>query len=193
RRDHNHLVGMLSAPAGLMLVTGPTGSGKTTTLYASLNHLNNGSRKINTIEDPVEYALAGVRQSQVNAAIDLGFAEILRSVLRQAPDVIMVGEIRDVETATTAVRAANSGHPVRAPMPAPSAGGAVQALPTLPVLPHHLASCVRGVIAQRLTRTLTPDTRVSYEASAMSHVFNEVRRYLEPGQGESIYGPGPQT
>jgi type II secretory ATPase GspE/PulE/Tfp pilus assembly ATPase PilB-like protein len=193
RRDFNHLVSMLSAPAGLILVTGPTGSGKTTTLYACLNHLNNGSRKINTIEDPVEYALASVRQSQVNAAIDLGFAEILRSVLRQAPDVIMVGEIRDVETATTAVRAANSGHLVLATMHAPIAAAAVQALLNLNVHPHHLASCLLGVVAQRLVRTLNPDTRVSYDSGPMSHVFTEVKRYLEPGQGDVIYGPGPQS
>jgi len=193
RRDLNHLLGMLSTPAGLILVTGPTGSGKTTTMYACLNHLNNGARKINTIEDPVEYALPSVRQSQVNPAIDLGFAEILRSVLRQAPDVIMIGEIRDVETATTAVRAANSGHLVLATLHAPISAAAVQAMLNLNVHPHHLASCLLGVIAQRLVRTLNPDTRQSYDASAMSHVFNEVRRYLEPGQGEAIYGPGPQS
>ncbi len=193
RRDYNHLMQMLSAPAGLILVTGPTGSGKTTTLYACLNHLNNGARKINTIEDPVEYALAGVRQTQVNPTIDLGFAEILRSVLRQAPDVIMVGEIRDVETATTAVRAANSGHLVLATMHAPISAAAVQTLLNMAVHPHHLAACLLGVIAQRLVRTLNPDTRVAYDMSAMMHMFDEVQRYLEPGQGQVIYGPGPQT
>ena len=99
--------------------------------------------------------------------------------------------VRDVETATTAVRAANSGHLVLATMHAPIAAAAVQAMLNLGVHAHHLASCLLGVIAQRLVRTLNTDTRVSYDASAMSHVFNEVKRYLEPGQGEVIYGPGP--
>jgi type II secretory ATPase GspE/PulE/Tfp pilus assembly ATPase PilB-like protein len=191
RRDYNHLMQMLSAPAGLLLVTGPTGSGKTTTLYACLNHLHTGSRKINTIEDPVEYALPGIRQTQINPAIDLGFAEVLRSVLRQAPDVIMVGEIRDVETAATAVRAANSGHLVLATMHAPISAAAVQALLNLGVHPHHLAASLLGVIAQRLVRTLNNDTRVSYDMTAMPHMFDEVQRYLESGQGQLIYGPGP--
>jgi type II secretory ATPase GspE/PulE/Tfp pilus assembly ATPase PilB-like protein len=193
RRDYNHLLKMLSAPAGLILVTGPTGSGKTTTLYACVNHLNTGQRKINTIEDPVEYALAGVRQTQINPTIDLGFAEILRSVLRQAPDVIMVGEIRDVETATTAVRAANSGHLVLATMHAPITASAVQAMLNLGVHPHHLAASLLGVLAQRLVRTLNPATRKTYDISAMPHMFDDVQRYLEPNQGQMIYGPGPTT
>jgi type II secretory ATPase GspE/PulE/Tfp pilus assembly ATPase PilB-like protein len=190
RRDYNHLLQMLSAPAGLILVTGPTGSGKTTTLYACLNHLNTGTRKINTIEDPIEYALPSVRQTQVNPAIDLGFAEILRSVLRQSPDVIMVGEIRDVETAQTAVRAANSGHLVLATMHAPISAAAVQSLLNLNVHAHHLAASLLGVVAQRLVRTLNHDTRVSYDMSAVPHLFTEVQRYLEHGQGTLIYGPG---
>jgi type II secretory ATPase GspE/PulE/Tfp pilus assembly ATPase PilB-like protein len=193
RRDYNQFHKMLSAPAGLILVTGPTGSGKTTTLYACLNHLNTGRRKINTIEDPVEYALVGVRQTQVNPSIDLGFAEVLRSVLRQAPDVIMVGEIRDVETATTAVRAANSGHLVLATMHAPISAAAVQSMLNLTVHPHHLAASLLGVIAQRLVRTLNPATRVSYDMTAAPHIFDDVQRYLEPGQGKVIYGPAPQT
>ncbi len=109
RRDQNVLHALLNSPSGLILVTGPTGSGKTTTLYSCLEHLNNGRRKINTIEDPVEYELKDIRQAQVNHRLDVGFAELLRSVLRQAPDVIMVGEIRDHETADTAVRAAIAG------------------------------------------------------------------------------------
>src|SRR2546423_7062089 len=112
---------MIHSPAGLILITGPTGSGKTATLYASLIKLNDGKRKINTIEDPIEYAIDGLRQSQVNPLIDLGFSELLRSVLRQSPDVIMVGEIRDEETAKTAVRAPNSGMLELATLPPPSA------------------------------------------------------------------------
>ncbi len=108
RRELNELLAMLNIPSGLIMVSGPTGSGKTTTLYACMKYLNNGQRKINTIEDPIEYAIAGVRQSQINPKADVGFPELLRSVLRQAPDVIMIGEIRDPITAETAVRAANS-------------------------------------------------------------------------------------
>jgi type II secretory ATPase GspE/PulE/Tfp pilus assembly ATPase PilB-like protein len=126
RGDYTKLTALLSSPSGLILVTGPTGSGKTTTLYACLQHLNNGTRKINTLEDPIEYQLAGVRQSQVNSSW-VDFAEMLRHVLRQRSDVIMIGEIRDEETANTAVRAANSGHLVLATMHAPVAAGPCRA------------------------------------------------------------------
>ena len=102
-RELNELAAMIEIPSGLILVSGPTGSGKTTTLYACLRHLNNGERKINTIEDPIEYAIPGLRQSQINPKADVGFAELLRSVLRQAPDVILIGEIRDAITAEIAV------------------------------------------------------------------------------------------
>ena len=121
RKEYNELLAILNIPSGLILVSGPTGSGKTTTLYACLKYLNNGQRKINTIEDPIEYAISGVRQSQINPKVEVGFPELLRSVLRQAPDVIMIGEIRDMLTAETAVRAANSGHLVLASLHAPSA------------------------------------------------------------------------
>ena len=110
-----------SSPGGLILFTGPTGSGKTASMYASLASLNDGRRRINTIEDPIEHALEGVRQSQVNPQIDVGFSTLLRNVLRQSPDVVMVGEIRDKETAETAVRAANSGHLVLATIHSPIA------------------------------------------------------------------------
>ena len=125
RRDFNQLMALLHNPSGLIVVTGPTGSGKTTTLYGCLRHLNTGDRKINTIEDPIEYAVEGIRQSQVNPRLEVGFAELLRSALRQAPDVIMIGEMRDPETAETAVRAANSGHLVLATLHAPVAAGAI--------------------------------------------------------------------
>ena len=124
----NELLGMLHTPSGLILITGPTGSGKTATLYASLALLNDGKRKINTIEDPVEHIVEGLRQSQVHPQIELGFSELLRSALRQSPDIIMVGEIRDTDTAETAVRAANSGHLVLATMHAPVAAAAVQSM-----------------------------------------------------------------
>jgi type II secretory ATPase GspE/PulE/Tfp pilus assembly ATPase PilB-like protein len=189
QRDHNYLLQMLNNPNGLILVTGPTGSGKTTTLYAALNYLNNGQRKINTIEDPIEYALMRVRQSQINPLIDLHFVDLLRGVLRQAPDVIMIGEIRDVETAAIAVRAAASGHLVLATLHASIAAAAVQSMLTLGIHPHHLASCLVGCIAQRLVRTLDPKTKVPYDLSMAVGVFEEVRQWLAPGEGEQIFGP----
>jgi type II secretory ATPase GspE/PulE/Tfp pilus assembly ATPase PilB-like protein len=189
RRDYNTLLAMLSNPSGLILATGPTGAGKTTTLYACLSYLHNGERKINTIEDPIEYAIEGVRQSQVNPRIEVDFPDLLRSVLRQAPDVIMVGEIRDAETAATAVRAANSGHLVLSTLHAPVAAGAVPSLLNLGVHPHFLASSLLGVVAQRLVRTLCPQCKMGFDVSEAMHTFDEVRKYLEPGQGQQIYGP----
>ena len=165
RKDLSDLYNLLSKPSGLLLVTGPTGSGKTTTLYACLQHLNNGQRKINTIEDPVEFAFDGVRQSQVNPRIDLDFPELLRSVLRQAPDVIMVGEIRDPTTADTAVLAANSGHMVLATLHAPVAAAAIDSMLAYNVQPHFLSTCLLGVISQRLVRTLCPHCKVSFDLS----------------------------
>ena len=181
---------MLQSPSGLILVTGPTGSGKTTTLYSCLDKLNDGHCKINTIEDPVEYRLSGVRQSQVHPAVDLGFADILRSVLRQAPDVIMIGEIRDNETATTAVRAANSGHLVFATLHAPIAAAAVQSMLALGVLPHFLATSLLGVVSQRLLRRLCPACRVRIDLSGAPQVFEDVKGHMPKESGQEMYGPG---
>jgi type II secretory ATPase GspE/PulE/Tfp pilus assembly ATPase PilB-like protein len=187
RKDYNNLYSLLNSPSGLILVTGPTGSGKTTTLYACLTYLNSGERKINTIEDPIEYAVEGIRQSQINPRIEVDFPELLRSVLRQAPDVIMVGEIRDSTTAQTAVRAANSGHLVLATLHAPVAAGAVQSMTSLGVNPHFLSSSLRGVVAQRLIRTLCPTCRVSFDLSMAPHTFDDVRQWLEPGEGQQLF------
>jgi type II secretory ATPase GspE/PulE/Tfp pilus assembly ATPase PilB-like protein len=189
RRDLNQLLSFLNSPSGLILVTGPTGSGKTTTLYAALTYLNNGERKINTIEDPIEYAVEGLRQSQVHLRIDVGFAELLRSVLRQAPDIIMVGEVRDPVTAETAVRAANSGHLVLATLHAPVAAGAIQSMLALGVHPHFLASSLLGVIAQRLVRTLCPACKSTFELADAPMTFEDVKQFLEPGQGQMLYAP----
>jgi len=183
------LIAMLNNPSGLVLVTGPTGTGKTTTLYACLRYLSDGTRKISALEDPVEFALPGVRQSQVNYKLGLDFPELLRNVLRQAPDVIMLGEIRDEETAKTAVRAANSGHLVLATLHAPSAASAVQSMFALDTNPYFLSSSLLGVIAQRLVRTLCPECRVGYDISEAPETFAAVRELLKPGEGESIYGP----
>lgn len=190
RQDYNQMLSLLNSPSGLILVTGPTGSGKTTTLYACLSYLTNGERKINTIEDPIEYALAGIRQSQVNLRLEVDFPELLRSVLRQAPDVIMIGEIRDPVTAETAVRAANSGHLVLATLHAPVAAGAIQSMLNLDVRPHFLASSLLGVIAQRLLRTLCPSCRIPYELSDALPIFDEVKKWLDPKQARVLHGPG---
>jgi type II secretory ATPase GspE/PulE/Tfp pilus assembly ATPase PilB-like protein len=181
---------MLQSPSGLVLVTGPTGSGKSTTLYSCLEKLNDGQHKINTIEDPVEYRLAGVRQAQVSPLLDLGFAEILRAVLRQAPDVIMIGEIRDAETATTAVRAANSGHLVFATLHAPIAAAAVQSMLALGVLPHFLSTSLLGVVSQRLVRTLCPECRVKYDLSTTPEIFDDVKKELPPHHELAMWSPG---
>ncbi len=189
RGDHQKLTALLSSPSGLILVTGPTGTGKTTTLYACLQHLNNGSRKINTLEDPVEFQLSGIRQSEVKPRLSVDFPEMLRNVLRQAPDVIMIGEIRDDETAATAVRAANSGHLVLATLHAPVAAGAVQSMRALDSHPFFLAGCLLGIVAQRLVRKLCPNCRTAYDISESPDTFAEVQALLEPGLGTFIYGP----
>jgi len=190
-RTLRNLLGLVNSGSGLILMTGPAGAGKTTTLYACVNHLNDGSRKIHTIEDPIEYAMVGVDQSEVRAKIGLDFPELLRSVLRQSPDVIMIGEIRDPVTAQTAVLAANSGRLVLATLHAPSAAGAISSMLALGANPHFLASCVLGAVSQRLVRRLCDRCNVAFSISAAPHTFDEVRHWLEPGQGEQIYSaPG---
>jgi type II secretory ATPase GspE/PulE/Tfp pilus assembly ATPase PilB-like protein len=182
------MVRLLSSPSGLLLVTGPTETGKSTTLYASLGYLNNGERKINTIEDPIEYSIPGIRQSQVNAKIGLNFDDLLRGVLRQAPDIIMIGEIRDSETARTAVRAAASGHLVLSTLHAPVAAAAIHTMLRLDVHAHLLATSLLGVISQRLLRTLCPRCRQRFDVPS-PRVFEEIRDRLQPGEGEHLYGP----
>ncbi len=144
----------LARPNGIVLSTGPTGSGKTTTLYASLNSLNDGSRNILTVEDPVEYAIAGIGQTAINPRAGLTFASGLRAILRQDPDVIMLGEIRDQETAQIAVQASLTGHLVLSTLHTNSAVGAVTRLRDMGIEPFLIASCLRGVLAQRLVRRL---------------------------------------
>lgn len=188
--DFSRLQYLLHIPHGLLVVTGPTGAGKTTSLYSCLRYLNDGSRKINTLEDPVEYSLEGVRQSQVNPKIGLDFAELLRNVLRQAPDVIMIGEIRDPETMATAIRAANSGLLVLATLHAPTAAGSIQSMLALDANPFFLSNCLLGVISQRLVRTLCPECRISCDLTSSPLTFQEIAPLLEPGQGQTIFGPG---
>jgi general secretion pathway protein E len=157
---------VLARPFGILLVTGPTGSGKTTTLYAALAELNSGARKILTVEDPIEYRLPGIVQTQVNAAIGLTFSTALRSFLRQDPDVMMVGEIRDLETAQIAVQAALTGHTILSTLHTNTAAGALTRLLDMAVEPFLLTSTLNGVLAQRLVRKLCQRCREPYAPSA---------------------------
>jgi general secretion pathway protein E len=152
-RRFEHLV---TQPHGIVLVTGPTGSGKTTTLYAALGRLDAGSSNIMTVEDPIEYELPGVGQTQVNPKIDLDFAKALRAILRQDPDIIMIGEIRDFETAQVAIQASLTGHLVLATVHTNDAASAVTRLTDMGVEPFLLSSSLLGVLAQRLVRKLCP-------------------------------------
>jgi general secretion pathway protein E len=147
---------LISQPHGIILVTGPTGSGKTTTLYASLARMDAGSSNIMTVEDPIEYELPGIGQTQVNAKIDLDFAKALRAILRQDPDVIMIGEIRDYETAQIAIQASLTGHLVLATVHTNDAPSTVTRMIDMGVEPFLLSSSLLGVLAQRLVRKLCP-------------------------------------
>src|SRR5699024_5629182 len=150
---------------GIILVTGPTGSGKTTTLYASLTELNDASRNILTVEDPIEYQLEGIGQTQVNTKVDMTFARGLRAILRQDPDVVMVGEIRDLETAEIAVQASLTGHLVLSTLHTNTAVGAVTRLQDMGIEPFLLSSSLLGALAQRLVRVLCDDCKTPFEPS----------------------------
>ena len=155
----------LAEPNGIVLVTGPTGSGKTTSLYAGLRTLNDGTRNILTVEDPVEYAVDGIGQTQVNTKVGLSFATGLRAILRQDPDVVMVGEIRDRETADIAVQASLTGHLVLSTVHTNDAVGAITRMRDMKIEPFLLASTLRAVIAQRLVRRLCPTCREPIQAT----------------------------
>jgi general secretion pathway protein E len=152
--SYNQFSSLLAEPNGIILVTGPTGSGKTTTLYTALKGLNSSERKIFTVEDPIEYQLPGINQIQVHPKIGLTFATSLRSILRQDPDIIMVGEMRDLETAQVAIQASLTGHLVLSTVHTNSAAATVTRLLDMGVEKYLLASCLKGVIAQRLVRRL---------------------------------------
>lgn len=156
----------IASPDGIMLVTGPTGSGKTTTLYASLQHLNCADRKIITVEEPVEYQIAGINQVPVNPTIGMTFAAALRAMLRQAPNVVMVGEIRDLETAEIAINASLTGHMVFSTLHTNDAPSAVTRLIDIGAKPFLVAASLRSVVAQRLVRRICPDCRQSHRPGA---------------------------
>lgn len=170
---HNGFSESLGKPHGIILVTGPTGSGKTTTLYAGLSHINDRSRNILTIEDPVEYVLPGIGQTQVNSKIDMTFSRGLRAILRQDPDVVMIGEIRDQETAAIAVQASLTGHLVLSTLHTNTAIGAVTRLQDMGIEPFLLSSSITAVMSQRLVRLLcdhckTPDKPTPGEQSHLN-------------------------
>jgi len=180
---------LIRQPHGIVLVTGPTGSGKTTTLYAALSKINTIDKNIITIEDPIEYQLHGVGQIQVNPKIDLTFAGGLRSILRQDPDVIMVGEIRDVETAKIAIQAALTGHLVFSTLHTNDSCGAVTRLLDMGMEPFLVSSSLIAVMAQRLVRRVCPTCRIAYTPS-----LEEVRQLgmsSDRFEGETVYRAGP--
>ncbi|MEJ2515232.1 MAG: type II secretion system ATPase GspE [Gammaproteobacteria bacterium] len=174
---------LIHKPHGIILVTGPTGSGKTTSLYAALERINETSRNIMTVEDPIEYYLDGIGQTQVNTKVGMTFARGLRAILRQDPDVVMVGEIRDLETAEIAVQASLTGHLVLSTLHTNTAVGAVTRLRDMGVEPFLLSSSLLGVMAQRLVRVLCPDCRQpSRPNEAEARILG-----LEPGTDATIY------
>jgi len=165
---------MICKPHGIVFITGPTGSGKSTTLYASLTEINTMNSKIITIEDPIEYRIPGVTQIQVNPQIELSFARVLRTILRQDPDVIMVGETRDPETAQITIQTALTGHLVFSTLHTNDASGAVTRLEDMGIEPFLIASSVEGVLAQRLVRILCPDCKQSYRPEEHMHAHLSV-------------------
>ena len=179
---------LLAQPNGIILVTGPTGSGKSTSLYCFLSSINSVQRRIITIEEPVEYRLPGVSQIDVKPEIDLTFAKGLRHILRQDPNVVMVGEIRDVETADIAIRAAMTGHLVFSTLHTNDAVGGITRLLDMDVEPFLLASVVKAFIAQRLVRTICPDCTetVEYPRDYLAEIGFPVRERHRPSSAARV-------
>ncbi|WP_320411957.1 type II secretion system ATPase GspE [Alteromonas aquimaris] len=159
KRNREHFSNLIRKPHGIILVTGPTGSGKSTTLYAGLSEINSKDRNILTVEDPIEFDLQGIGQTQVNPRVDMTFARGLRAILRQDPDVVMVGEIRDIETAQIAVQASLTGHLVLSTLHTNTAAGAITRLEDMGIEPFLLSSSLLAVLSQRLVRTLCADCK----------------------------------
>ncbi|MDH5242102.1 MAG: type II secretion system ATPase GspE [Gammaproteobacteria bacterium] len=177
---------LIHKPHGIILVTGPTGSGKTTTLYAALERINDNSRNIMTVEDPIEYLIDGIGQTQVNTKVEMTFARGLRAILRQDPDVVMVGEIRDLETAEIAVQASLTGHLVLSTLHTNTASGAITRLRDMGVAPYLLSSSLIGVLAQRLVRVLDDESKIPYTASDYECEVLGV----DPSHAPTLYKPG---
>jgi len=189
-RTQKQMDELIHKPHGIILVTGPTGSGKTTTLYSALERINDNTRNILTVEDPIEYYIDGIGQTQVNTKVEMTFARGLRAILRQDPDVVMIGEIRDLETAHIAVQASLTGHLVLSTLHTNTAVGAVTRLRDMGVEPFLLSSSLIGVLAQRLVRVLNQDTKEAYLAGEYE------RRLLNLPDGTAsptLYRPGADT
>jgi type IV pilus assembly protein PilB len=178
----DHFKQLIRKSSGIILVTGPTGSGKTTTLYALLNMINSKEKNIITIEDPVEYRLAFIRQTQINPKAGINFATGLRSILRQDPDIIMIGEIRDLETSEIAMQAALTGHLVLSTLHTNDAPEAISRLVDIGVEPYLISSTVIGVLAQRLIRTICPDCKTPYQvdSNVLKDLGEEVAKIKNP-------------
>ncbi len=187
RRDRDHFERILDLPHGIVLVTGPTGSGKTTTLYAGLSRINDIERKIVTIEDPIEYHLHGINQIQVSTKTGLTFSRGLRSILRHDPDVILIGEIRDLETAEIAVQASLTGHLVFSTLHTNDAPGAITRLVDMGIEPYLVASSLEMVLAQRLVRLICPACRCEYDDPGLEAVKAEFGADLP---GRVFHGAG---
>jgi general secretion pathway protein E len=171
KERHQQFHRLLNMPHGIILVTGPTGSGKTTTLYAGLSEINNATRNILTVEDPIEYNLEGIGQTQVNVKAEMTFARGLRAMLRQDPDVVMVGEIRDLETAEIAVQASLTGHLVLSTLHTNTAVGAITRLRDMGIEPFLLSSSIIAIMAQRLVRTLCEHCKEPMTPSVLEREF----------------------
>jgi type IV pilus assembly protein PilB len=187
--DYKRFKGLIRRPNGIILVTGPTGSGKTTTLYAALKELNRPDVKIITAENPVEYNLAGINQAQVKAHIGMTFQRILRAMLRQAPNIILVGEIRDTETAEIAIQAALTGHLVFSTLHTNDAPGALTRLIDMGVKPFLVASSIQAAMGQRLIRMLCPDCK-EVENDPDPVMLQALAIRPEDLRGRKIYKPG---
>ena len=185
-RSRSTIDELIHKPHGIILVTGPTGSGKTTTLYAALERINDNTRNIMTVEDPIEYFIDGIGQTQVNTKVEMTFARGLRAILRQDPDIVMVGEIRDLETAEIAVQASLTGHLVLSTLHTNTASGAVTRLRDMGVEPFLLSSSLIGVLAQRLVRVLDDDTKIPYTAT--EYECNMLG--ADPAKPPTLFKPG---
>jgi general secretion pathway protein E len=189
-RTQKQMDELIHKPHGIILVTGPTGSGKTTTLYSALERINDNTRNILTVEDPIEYYIDGIGQTQVNTKVEMTFARGLRAILRQDPDVVMIGEIRDLETAHIAVQASLTGHLVLSTLHTNTAVGAVTRLRDMGVEPFLLSSSLIGVLAQRLVRVLNPETKEAYVAGEYERRLLNVP---DSAPSPTVYRPASDT